>query len=71
MYFFLPFGFINVIIFVVNPYDSYSTFVGADLDYPNRYVTTGVADLGWGTSIFNQVWNCDDVVLEILMDPKF
>ena len=35
MYFFLPFGFINVIIFVINPSGSYSTFVEADLEYPN------------------------------------
>ena len=35
MYFFLPFGFINIIIFVVNPSGTYSTFVGADLEYPN------------------------------------
>ena len=34
MYCFLPFGFINVIIFVNNPSGSYSTFVGADLEYP-------------------------------------
>ena len=35
MYCFLHFGSINVIIFVVNPFGSYSTFVGADLEYPN------------------------------------
>ena len=35
MYCFLPFGFINVIIFVINPSGSYSTLVGADLKYPN------------------------------------
>ena len=35
MYCFLPFEFINVIVFVVNPFGSYSTFVGADLEYPN------------------------------------
>ena len=31
---FLPYGFINVIIFVINLSGSYSTFVGADLEYP-------------------------------------
>ena len=36
MYCFLPFGFINVIIFVINPYGFYSTFAGADdLRYSN------------------------------------
>ena len=35
VYCFLPFGFINVIVFVVNPFGSYSAFVGADLEYPN------------------------------------
>ena len=35
MFCFLPFGFRNVIIFVINPSDSYSTFVGEDLEYPN------------------------------------
>ena len=35
MYCFLPFEFINVIIFVVNPFGSYLTFVGAHLEYPN------------------------------------
>ena len=35
MYCFLPFGFISVIIFVINPSGFYSTFVGADLEYPN------------------------------------
>ena len=29
------FGFINFLIFVVNPFGSYSTFVGGDLEYPN------------------------------------
>ena len=33
MYCFLPFGFINV-IFVINPCDSYSTFIGEELEYP-------------------------------------
>ena len=35
MHCFLPSGFINVIIFVINPSGFYSTFVGADLEYPN------------------------------------
>ena len=35
MYCFLPFRLTNVIIFVKNTSDSYSTFVGVDLDYPN------------------------------------
>ena len=35
MYFFLPFGFINVIIFVLSRSGSFSTFVGADLQYRN------------------------------------
>ena len=35
MYCFLPFDFINVIIFVINPSGFYSTFLGADLEYPN------------------------------------
>ena len=35
MYCLLPFGFINVISFVINPSGSYSTFVGADLEYPS------------------------------------
>ena len=43
MYCVLPFHFINVIcrylfinvIFVVNPFGSYSTFAGADLKYPS------------------------------------
>ena len=35
IYCFLPFGFINVIIFVVDSFGSYSTFFGADLEYPN------------------------------------
>ena len=64
-------GLISKVDLVVNPFGSYSTFVGADLEYPIRYVTTGVADLGWDTSISNEVWNCDGVVLEILMVRKF
>ena len=39
-------GLISKVDLVVNPFGSYSTFVGADLEYPIRYVTTGVADLG-------------------------
>ena len=35
MYCFLLFGFINFIIFVINPSGSYSAFVGAGLEYPN------------------------------------
>ena len=35
MYCFLPFGFINVTIFVTNTSGFYSIFVGADLEYPN------------------------------------
>ena len=35
IYCFLAFGFIKVIIFVINPSGSYSTFVGADLEYQN------------------------------------
>ena len=38
---------------------------------PICYVLTGAADLGWDTLISNQVWNCDGVVLGILMDHKF
>ena len=38
---------------------------------PICYVLTGAADLSWDTLISNQVWNCDCVVLEILMDYKF
>ena len=34
MYCFLHLGFTNVIIFVNNPSRSYSTFIGADLEYP-------------------------------------
>ena len=45
MYCFVPFVFINVIIFVINPSGSYATFVGADLEYPIRYALTGTADL--------------------------
>ena len=56
MYYFLPFSFINVIIFVNNPSGSYSTFVGAEmLSTPFSQVTTGVADLSGDTSISNQV----------------
>ena len=32
---FLPFGFTNAIIFVINSSGFYSTFVGPDLEYPN------------------------------------
>ena len=35
MYHFLPFGFINVIMFVINPSSFYSTYIGADFEYPN------------------------------------
>ena len=35
MFIFLPFGFTNVIIFVINPSDFYSAFVGADLECSN------------------------------------
>ena len=35
MYFFLPFGFKNVITFIINPSGFYSTFDGADLEYPS------------------------------------
>ena len=35
MYCFLPFGFTNAIIFVINPCGSYSAFVLLDLKYPN------------------------------------
>ena len=46
MYYFLPFGFTNVIIFVNNPCGSYSAFAGAEMSSnPFRQVTTGVADL--------------------------
>ena len=41
------FGFINVIIFVVNPSGSYSTFFGADFEYPNslRYNRSSRSEL--------------------------
>ena len=70
MYCFLPFGFINVIIFVNNPFRSYSTFVGADLEYPISlsYVRSSWSE--WDTSISNQVWNCDGVVLEIFTNSS-
>ena len=35
MYCFLPFDFMSVSIFVINPSGFYSAFVGADLKYPN------------------------------------
>ena len=38
---------------------------------PIRYPMTGEADLSWDTSTSCQLWNCDGVVLEILMDHKF
>ena len=57
MYCFLPFGFINVIIFVINPSGFYSTFVGADLEYLNLLRFDRVADLSGDTLISNQVWN--------------
>ena len=44
MYYFLPFVFINVIIFVINPCDPYSRFVGAEsrvyLNHLNQFVLT-------------------------------
>ena len=55
MYYFFPFGYINVSIFVNNPFGCYSTFVGAEMSStPFHQVTTGVADLSWDTSISNQ-----------------
>ena len=46
MYYFLPFGFINVINFVNNISGSYSTLVGTEMtSTPFCQVTTGVADL--------------------------
>ena len=35
IYCFFPFGFVNVIIFVINPSGFYSAFVGAYLEDPN------------------------------------
>ena len=38
------------------------------MEYTIRYVTTGVADLSWVTSISNQVWkkeSTDEVAIEI------
>ena len=66
MYYFLPFGFINVINFANNPSGFYSTLVGAEmLSTPFRQVTIGVAAQSWANSISNQFENCDGVVLEI------
>ena len=47
MYCFLPFGFINVYIFFINPSGSYSRFTGADLEYLNslRYCRSSWSDL--------------------------
>ena len=47
MYCFLPFGFKNVIIFVINPSGFYSTFVVADLECPNslRFERGGWSEL--------------------------
>ena len=56
MYCFLPFGFIKVIIFVINPSGSNSTFVGVDLEYPSFlcYDRSSWSELRY----FNfEVWN--------------
>ena len=47
LYCFLLFGFINVIIFVINPFGSCSTFVGVDLECPNslRYDRSSWSEL--------------------------
>ena len=60
----------NNIIFANNPFHSYSTFVGADLEYPISlsYVRSSWSE--WDTSISNQVWNCDGVVLEIFTNSS-
>ena len=35
---------------------------------PFCYVTSGVADLSWNTSISNQVWHYDGVILKIFIN---
>ena len=65
------FGFINFFIFVVNPFGSYSTFVGGDLEYPNSLRYDRSSWSGLRCFNFEQVSNCDGVLLEILMDHKF
>ena len=49
MYCFLSFGFVNIIIFVVNQFGSYSIFVEADSEYPNllRYDRSSWSWLGY------------------------
>ena len=55
MYYFLPCSFINVIIIIViNPRGSYSTFVEADLEYPNSDVLAVAAGLSRDPLISNQ-----------------
>ena len=65
MYCFLPFGFINVIIFLVNSFTLIQHSLEQIWSAPVHYVTTGVADLGWHKSISNQVWNCYGLVHDI------
>ena len=67
MYCFLPFGFINVIIFVVNPFGSWLTFVGADLEYLNsrhhdRSSWSGLRYFNFEPSLnlwWRRAWNFD------------
>ena len=56
MYCFLPFGFINVIIFVINPSGSYIAFFGAYLEYLNslRYDSSYVTLLRYDLRL--QFW---------------
>ena len=57
-----PAGFINVITFVIIPSGSYSLFHLAHSleqiwNIPIRYVTIGVGNQGWDTSMSNQIWD--------------
>ena len=55
MYYFLPCSFINVIIIIViNPRGSYSTFVEADFEYTNSDVLAVAAGLSRDPLISNQ-----------------
>ena len=67
MYCFLPFGFINVIIFVINPSGSYIAFFGAYLEYPNslRYDTSYVTLLRYDLRL--QFWTKFQTVMVLCL----
>ena len=61
MYCFLSFGFVNIIIFVVNQFGSYSIFIEVDSEYPNllRHDRSSWSWLGYfNFELILELWWC-------------